>query len=120
MFNIWISHGIFYGFSDESIVHFMRRKWDKTYHAPQAPVNGKLVGTGLVLSPIEAELSEEVIIAGIKSRRIVPDEFPNGKCTKYTLDQKLEFMNHPLFLVRYKKIIEILKTQYGLPEGIAK
>lgn len=120
MFNIWISHGIFYGFSDESIIHFMRRRWDRDYLEPQAPVNGKLVGTGLVLGPVESELPEEAIIAGIKSRRIVPDEFPNGRCTKYTLAQKLEFMNHPLFLVRYKKIVEILKTQYGLPKGINK
>lgn len=114
MFNSWITYGIFYGFSDDSIIHFVRRKLDPSYKEPQTPVNGKLFGTGLVLGTLESELPEEEILQGIRERRIVPEPFPNGRSADYTFEEKLEFMNHPLFLARYKKIVEIIQTQYGL------
>ncbi|ABY63119.1 hypothetical protein ST201phi2-1p293 [Pseudomonas phage 201phi2-1] len=116
MFNIWITHGIFYGYSDASIIHFVRRIWDIEYDVPLLPVNGKLLGTGLVLCPEESELDEKQLLEEIKARRIVPDDFPHGHCGRYTLEQKLAFLNHPLFLPRYKLIVERLRGEFDLPK----
>jgi len=116
MFNIWITHGIFYGYSDASIIHFVRRMWDINYDADHIPKNGNMVGTGLVLSPEESDIDPEVLLEQIKERRIVPDDFPNGRCGRYTLDQKLAFLNHPLFLPRYKQISERLRSEFDLPK----
>lgn len=114
MFNIWIAHGIFYGFSDESIIHFIRRRLDPDYGSIQLTNDRKLMGTGLVIAPEEEHLEEADILAGIAERRIVPDPFPEGKCGRYTLEQNLEFMNHPTFLPRYKNILSIVQTKYNL------
>ena len=105
--------GILAGYSDASILHYIRRRFDRTYETSRDHPEDAFTGTGLVRCPQEMALPAETILADIQANRIIPIPFPDGSEYLSHWKNTLKHVNDPRMIERYNilypKVIAFLE-----------